>query len=325
VDKELMPLEPAVLKREAEGKGYKLSEEEETRLLARCKELGLWGLDVPEFVSKSLRGMLIAAAGRTLVGADFASIEARVVLWLAKDPGLELFASGADIYVEMAKDIDPATPNRQLGKQAILGCGFGMGPPKFHATCLGYGIEIELALAEKAVAMYRAKFAKVPRLWRALEEAALLALKNPGKAYRLSDEFQPVWFVYDGKRFLKCCLPSGRFLYYAFPKAEPGKYGSDQLTFMGVDSTTKQWRREHTYGGKLAENVVQAIARDLMALALLRLEAAGYPVVMTVHDEAVCEVVDGDVSTVEGLMCEVPEWATGLPVAAEGFIGRRYG
>jgi DNA polymerase len=97
----------------------------------------VWGLDVPEFVSKSLRGMLIAAAGRTLVGADFASIEARVVLWLAKDPGLELFASGADIYVEMAKDIDTATPHLQLGKQAILGCGFGMGPPKFHATCLG--------------------------------------------------------------------------------------------------------------------------------------------------------------------------------------------
>jgi DNA polymerase bacteriophage-type len=286
----------------------------------------VWGQDVPEFVSKSLRGMLITAPGHTLVGADFSSIEARVVLWLAKDPGVELFASGADIYVEMARSIQ--SDNRDLGKAIILGAGFGMGPPKFQATCEAKGLSVDLPLSEKSIQGYRNRFPKVPRLWRALEEAAVLAVKNPGKAYRLSDDFQSVQFVYDDKRFLKCRLPSGRFLYYAFPQTEPGKYGNDQMTFMGVDATTKAWRREHTYGGKITENVVQAIARDLMALALLRLEAAGYPVVMTVHDEAVCEVVEElfePVERVEELMCKLPEWAPDLPVAAEGWSGRRYG
>jgi DNA polymerase len=287
----------------------------------------VWGMEVPSFVSRALRGMLIAAPGHTLVGADFKSIEARVVLWLARDPGLKLFTEGADIYVEMAQDIDPANPNRQLGKQAVLGCGFGMGAPKFLDTCAKYGIEVDGALAERAVKAYRRKFFKVPQLWRALEDAAIAAAKNPGKTFQISPkEFVSIRYHYDGERFLTCTLPSGRKLYYPYPKLEPGKYG-EQLTYMGVDSTTKAWRREHTYGGKLTENVVQAIARDLMALALLRLEAHGYPVVMTVHDEAVCEVIEAggpEMAYVEEVMCELPDWAEGLPVEAEGFIGRRY-
>lgn len=287
----------------------------------------VWGVEPPAFVSSVLRGMLTAHAGKVLAGADYSSIEARVVLWLAKDPGVELFASGADIYIETAKSI-AHDATRALGKQAVLGCGFGMGPTKFQATCEGYGMDVDMPLAERAVAAYRSRFAKVPMLWRALEKAAIAAVKNPGRTFRTNASTTvPVSFRYDGERFLMCRLPSGRVLYYPFPELEPGRYG-EQLTYMGVDSTTKAWRREHTYGGKICENVVQAIARDLMAAALLRLEAADYPVVLTVHDEAVCEIpapaTMQDVEAVEVIMCELPDWAAGLPVAAEGFIGRRY-
>jgi DNA polymerase len=287
----------------------------------------VWDMEPPAFVSRALRGMLIAAPGHTLIGADFKSIEARVVLWLAKDPGLALFAGGTDIYVEMAKAIDRITPNRQLGKQAVLGCGFGMGPLKFLDTCAKYGIEADASLAERAVRAYRGKFHKVPRLWTAMNDAAVAAVKNPGVAYRTNPEvFQSITFVCDD-RFLKMKLPSGRFVHYPYPRIEAGKFGGDAVSFMGVDALTKQWRRESCYGGKWVQGATQAVARDIMARALLRLEAHGYSVVGTVHDEAICEVpiVGGPtVAYIEELMCELPGWAVGLPVEAEGFSGSRY-
>lgn len=125
-------------------------------------------------------------------------------------------------------------------------------------------------------------------------------------------------------------LPSGRLLFYYDPRVDPcrASWGAmkECVTYMTVDSMTKKWVRTNTYGGKLAENVTQAICRDLMAEAMIRVEAAGYPVVMTVHDELVCEVPEGFGSVEEfcAIMSEVPAWASGFPIRAEGWRGKRY-
>lgn len=279
----------------------------------------LYGLSPAGLVSKALRGMLIASEGNVLVGADFSAIEARGVLWLAGDPGLEILRRGEDIYVAMAADI-AADATRQLGKQAVLGCGFGMGPPKFQTTCESYGMPVDLDLAKKAVYAYRSKFPEVPKLWTACEAAAMAAVRNPGKAYRVT--MGPGLVYARSGEFLRCQLPSGRFLYYPFPEIGEGKYGPC-LTYMGIDSQTKAWRREDTYGGKLVENVTQAVARDLMAEALLGLEAAGHNPVMTIHDEAVCDT-NVNYARLLPIMCNLPAWAEGFPLAAEGFSNRRY-
>ena len=127
-----------------------------------------------------------------------------------------------------------------------------------------------------------------------------------------------------------CRLPSGRLLFYREPRLQmtANAWGEEKesVTYMSVDGMTKKYVRTSTYGGKLAENVTQAVCRDLMVEAMLRVEAAGYPLVMTVHDELVAEVPEGFGGVEEfcGIMCKVPAWAAGFPVKAEGWRGKRY-
>jgi DNA polymerase len=280
---------------------------------------------VPQFVSESLRGMICAPEGRVLAGADFSAIEARVVLWLARDPGLDILARGEDIYVEMAKAIS-LDATRQLGKQAVLGCGFGMGAPKFRETCGRYGIEIDEALALRAVLAYRGKFFKVPRLWRAIECAAIAAVQKRVVTRLSAAEFVPLTFrmTPDGT-YLTVELPSGRKLYYPYPEVSSGKYGQPQLSYMTVDGVTKQWVRFFAWYGILVENVVQAIARDLMAHAMWHLDKLdGIDLLFSVHDEIVVEMDEDDGRDIGAAMCVLPVWAEGLPIAAESFRGRRY-
>jgi DNA polymerase len=132
--------------------------------------------------------------------------------------------------------------------------------------------------------------------------------------------------VKDG--YLFCALPSGRLLAYFDPKVEPNETSwgevKDTVTYMSVNSVSKKWERTKTYGGKIVENLCQAVARDLMAEAMLRVESAGYKVVLTVHDEILTEATGGDVKKFETLMAELPAWAAGCPVKAEGWQGKRY-
>lgn len=287
-------------------------------------------------LSRMIRGTIRAKDGHTLVWADFAAIEARGIAWLAGADGLvQQFADGAKVYENMAAivyGLDPSSigsesMERQLGKQVILGAGYGMGAAKFQATCEGYGMPVDAALAERAIDAYRHAYAKIPTFWYALENAAKSAVQRPGRPFvvgKVSYQFVEGW--------LMCRLPSGRVLHYANPRVAgvESKWGvKDVLQYDAVHPLTKKWGPEITWGGKLAENVTQATCADLIMAAMLRLEAADYPVVLTVHDEVVCEVPDARVSQaltdVPAIMCEAPKWAAGFPIKAEVKSAKRYG
>lgn len=212
----------------------------------------------------------------------------------------------------------------QANHLIVHNCGYGMGPDKFFKTCLSWGVPITEQIAKRAVATYRETYAGVTKFWYACERAAIEAVRT-GKIIHSG---KLTWGVLDS--FLFCRLPSGRCLAYPFPKLERKKtpWGEEKtvLTFMTTNATTKQWQRGHTYGGKLVENLTQATARDLMAEAMLRLENKGYPIILTVHDEVVAEVKEGQGSVKEftKIMTELPSWAEGCPVEAEGWRGKRY-
>ncbi len=288
--------------------------------------------DVFTALSAALRAMLRAPEGRDLIAADFSAIEARVVCWLAGDfANLGVYERGEDPYKIMASAIfnvpvsQVTKAQRELGKRAVLGCGFGMGWEKFMATCEAQGQPVTGELAQKAVNAYRYQYAMVKAFWNDIEEAAIRAVKYPGRRFDVNEMIQ--WLVKGS--YLYCRLPSGRLLAYYAPKIErrASPYGErDQLTYMAVDSKTKQWVREGTYGGKLTENVVQATARDIMADAMFRVERKGYECILTVHDEIVCEVPKGfgALPEFENLIAELPAWAKGLPIKVEGWHDIRY-
>lgn len=285
-------------------------------------------------LSRMIRGTIHAAEGHRLIWADYAAIEARGVAWLAgQDDLVELFASGGKVYEEMAakifdvpaKEIGKDSVERFLGKTVVLGCGYSMGSIKFRQTVHGMGTEIDDVLAHAAVQAYRDGFSKIPMLWKRLNEAAIAAVQRP----KNETMYRNVAFYCDGD-WLLIRLPSGRKLFYRSPRIvmNSGPYGTSQsIEYMAVNSMTKKWGPERTFGGKLTENIVQGICRDLIAGAMLSLEKVGYPVVGSVHDEIICEVPLGEGSMDEMIkvMCAVPEWAVGFPIAAEAKEGFRYG
>jgi DNA polymerase len=315
---------------------------------------------VMEALSHGLRGVITASPGKLLYVADYASIEARVVLWLAEDEdALDVFRSGADIYCYMAEEIygypcnkDDHPKERGIGKIAVLGLGYQMGPSKFVETCAAGGVDIvedalcqscgrasrehrhvqhqflpdglDTITAVKVVDAYRAKFWRVKEMWADQEDTAILAAENEGEVFTAG---RVTWHVEDG--FLYCALPSGRRLAYPDPEVRQQRtsWGAirPQLTFMGVNSYNHQWQRQHTYGGMLVENITQAVARDCLAEAFMRCEDSGiYTPLLTVHDEVIAEGDDGDIHPFEQLVAQCPVWAPGLPVAADAWKAFRY-
>lgn len=285
-------------------------------------------LDVVEsplrIIPEMLRGFLL---GPYLVG-DYAQIEARVTAWLAGDVEmLEEFASGGDPYVLMAAQIYRARrenvtkDQRFVGKQAVLGCGYGMGAAKFHATCLKVGnVDIPLPECQRIVEMYRFNRPRVKQLWYDTEAHFRNALEgHPNSMYQ--------GVRVGGVPYIRGKLPSGRYLYYARPtmawETDP-RSGRNHLVlrYWGQNTYTRKWEAVKTYGGKLVENRVQAISRDIMAHSMLRLDSNDYTVLLTVHDEIVS--ADGDLEKFGKLMQEPPPWASGLPVGVETFRCERY-
>lgn len=288
---------------------------------------------VMEALAHALRGAIVARKNHDLYVADFAAIEARVVLWLADDQeALDIFRQHKDIYCDMASSIygykvnkDKHPTERGMGKIAILGLGYQMGAAKFLATCANFGITITEEFAKKVVDTYREKYWRVKQLWYDQEAAAIKCVKT-GKIQQCG---YVTWTV--DKKFLYCGLPSGRKLAYPNPivRDEATSWGAQKetLTFMGVDSYTHQWRRQTTYGGMIVENITQAVARDLLAEAISRCEQTGvYLPVLSVHDEVIAEVARGTGSLKEfdSLLKQVPKWARGCPVDADSWCGPRY-
>jgi DNA polymerase len=324
-------------------------------------------------LSALLRAMITARPGHELIAADYSAIEARVANWLAgQDDVCESFRQydaaptkaekmKFDPYrimaVKMGRGTKPeeiSDKDRQAGKAAELGCGFGMGADKFISAAWDvYQVRVAPEESKPTVDTYRATHPMVKKYWRDVEDAAIAAVASPGTVHKVGP-LQNVKYVRSGG-WLYCILPSGRPLLYAQPKlverAVPwcehcGKREQQHLTGVGAnyinhsfvaakklsleysacDEQTGKWNRYSTYGGHLFENIVQAVARDLLAEGLLRAEQRGYPPVLSVHDEGVCEVPlgQGSVKELESIMSELPEWATGCPVAAEGWKGLRY-
>ena len=279
--------------------------------------------DIMTFISSVIRGMVSASKNKKLLVADFASIEARGLAWLAKcNRMLTQFENGEDLYKDMASKIykvkveNVTSEQRHLGKQAILGAGYGMGHVKFLQTCLSRGIEIDEVLAKTAINAYRNTYVEIPRLWKNEEDQAkdCVRLKT-----RKGD-----WFLEDG--FLKRKLPSGRCLHYYEPRIETRKTAWGETQGLSYTSTKNgKTFKDTTYGGRLVENITQAVARDLMAEAMLRIENAGYPIIMSIHDEIVAETdKNASLKNFCDLMSETPNWAEKFPLDVEGWEGNNY-
>jgi DNA polymerase len=282
-------------------------------------------------LTECIRGVILPTQGKQLYVADYNAIEARVLMWMAdQKDAVEMFRRGDDIYIDMARDIyndsdltKKDKDERQLGKQTILGAGFQMGPEKFQKTCKKYGIEIDEGFAKKSIYGYRNKYPMVPQYWEDVERAAKAAIRY-GKAYRIGRVV-----FYPKKKFLYCRLPSGRDLAYYSPGFEDRETKAgvrENIFYFTQNSQTNTFGKTYTYGGKLVENIVQAVARDIMADAKLRLHNNEYSVLLSSHDEIISE---GDpefcsVDEMVQIMCTLPEWAEGCPITAEGWSGERY-
>jgi len=307
----------------------------------------LYGEDeVIEVLASVLRGALVASPGHDLVAADYSAIEARGTFWIAEHKvGLKVFEEfdagrGPDIYCWQAEKIHrrpiaKKDPERQDGKVVILGCGYQMGGPKLVAYAKPMGIDITEDRAIELVAEYREINEPVVQFWRKIQTAAIRATRRRGSGPAIPCG-RLKWKVLG--RFLHCRLPNGRFLSYLDPEVRmkaitinKGKENEfqktvPQLTFMGLDTYSHQWKRCDTYGGKLTENVVQALCRDLMAEAMLRLRDTVYEPVLTVHDEIIAEVPEGKgtVEEFQAILAEQPKWADGFSIAASGWRGKRF-
>lgn len=294
-------------------------------------------------ISDCLRAMITAAPQHDLVAADFANIEGRVLAWLAGEEWkLEAFRAfdagqGADLYklaYARAYGLEPhdvTKDQRQVGKVMELALGYQGGVGAFQTMARGYGVRITDEQADEIKTRWREAHPQTKQFWRTLERSAIAAVEQPGRVTKAGR----ILFRKAGS-FLLARLPSGRSLCYPYPRTvekrlpwndENGEPATGQaLEYDGVDPVTKAWGPTDTYGGKLAENVTQAVARDVLAAALLRLEQHGYAIVMHVHDEIVAEIPEnqGSVEEMERIMEETPAWAEGLPIATEGWRGKRY-
>lgn len=283
--------------------------------------------DALTLFSSVIRGMITASEGKKLFAADYNAIECRVLNWCAGQLSvLRDFESGADLYVKMANRV--GSEDRQLGKTIELAAGFGMGPKKFKETTIAWGVNggkgVSDEFAEKAIKAYRNSHPLVVKYWKQVEASAILATKKIGRVIRLRHGIE---FKRE-ENFLTIRLPSGRKLHYFSPEIryELTPWGDKlpRIYYWHIDPKTKQWVCGSTYGGKLVENIVQAIARDVMFDGALRTESAGYEYTMSVHDEVVSESASGDIKEFEMLLMKRPKWAPDLPLVVKGWSEFRY-
>lgn len=279
--------------------------------------------------------MIIASEGMELFVADFSKIEVATGWWLSDNGvGLRILKLGGDPYKRLAamntnkkyEEIGDDSEDRQLAKHQVLGCQYGMGWEKFQRTGWDlHRLKLSDDLSKFAVRQYRQTFPAVPVFWRTIEKAAIEAVRRPGRRVR----FPHGAFVYENK-YLWMVLPSGRKIAYREPQIamRMSDWGEQEtLEFWAVNSRTKKWNLERTWGGVLFENLTQGVSRDLLIYALPRLERRGYQTLFTVHDEVVSEREKGRGSLEEfiQILCERPAWGDEkLLLEAKGYVNERY-
>lgn len=308
-------------------------------------------------VGDTIRGMIVAPFGKKIVSVDYSGIEARVLPWLADEHWkLDAFRAfdageGEDIYKLTAGGIlgkPPASVSKKerlaYGKVPELALGYQGGVGAFTKMAANYGVQLSVPEIEAIRDGFRANNPKIRNLWTDLEYAAIQAVYRPGTTWWVGDK---IVFRMAGS-FLFMRLPSKRFLIYPYPaireKMMPWKDDNgadvykDSLTYFSTIDVSKQskivpdkhngskWARIASYGGMLAENATQAVARDYLADAMPRVDAAGYEIILTVHDEIVAEVAQdfGSWQEMAAIMTTLPEWGATCPIAAEGWEGMRY-
>ena len=324
----------------------------ELRELVRSRDLETLELcvdSVPDVLSQLIRTAFVAPEGHTFLVADFSAIEARVIAYLAGEQWrMDVFANGGDIYCSSASQMFKVPVEkhgvnghlRAKGKVAELACGYGGGVSALKA----FGAE-KMGLTESEmqdiVTQWRLASPTIPRLWRRVEDAAKAAIQNPGRRctvlrkYRdverarqnealtgrsgYSPEFNAggeVCTYWRDKDALRCKLPSGRILTYWGARLD----SSGSLCFMGQNQTTRKWELTDTWGGKLVENIIQAYARDCLAVSMQRLDRAGFKICFHVHDEIVAEAPIGSRwQDMAEIMNQPIDWAPGLLLRADGY------
>jgi DNA polymerase bacteriophage-type len=289
-----------------------------------------WPIDA---LAQGMRGYIKAPQGKKFVVVDFAAIEARVLVWLARQmDAIEAYVQNADMYKRLAvrlyhlqKEDDVQDWQRKFAKDIWLGSGFQLGWVGFISNCLKRGIVVSEEDAKSGIGTYRDSNPRVVGLWADVEASAIQAVLTSASSTK-PVMLRNIAFFVDGIWF--CIrLPSGRLLRYPYPEVQNTLRFRKPVKKLTYRSEIKgKWVREGTYGGKLVENIVQAIARDLMVNACFNAEAKGYKIVGTVHDELIALVDEGfgNPHELEDVLRMKPKWATDCPVNAEGWEGIRY-
>lgn len=303
---------------------------------------------INDTLSQLIRTALVATPGNVLIDADFSAIEARVISWLAgQEWRLEVFRTHGKIYeasasqmfhvpIEKIKKGNPEYALRQRGKVAELALGYQGGVSAMRRMDTGHNLDdLSDDEVKGIVDRWRETNSMIRDLWNIVDSAAVTVITNGGAQTIRSETTDAVITlaceldVITGTRYMTILLPSGRKLYYPSPEIGVNRWGNPSVSYMGQNQTTKRWERVETYGGKLVENIVQAIARDCLAIAIENLEAQGLHVVFHIHDEVVIDTpawADEDtmLETVTKIMTKPIPWAQMLPLNADGWVDKYF-
>ena len=289
--------------------------------------------DVPDLLSQLIRTAFIPGEGCRFIVADFSAIEARVLAWLAGEEWrLDVFRTHGKIYeasasamfgvpIEKIKKGNPEYALRSKGKVAELALGYQGGA---HALVSMGALSMGLSEEElpDIVSRWRKSNRRIQDFWYAVENNAVDTVQH-GTVHTMPKGIS----FYRDRDYLFVRLPSGRELFYYRPELLTNAYGRSAVGFYGTSQATRKWELTETYGGKLTENIVQAVARDLLCSAMMNLYRAGYAIRFHIHDEVILEVPEESGKSLGEaikLMCTLPEWAEGLPLDAAGFEGYYY-
>ena len=291
--------------------------------------------NVPDILSQLVRTAFITSKDKFII-SDFSAIEARVIAWLAGEEWVnEVFATHGKIYeatasqmfnvpIDKIKKGNPEYSLRQRGKVATLALGYQGG----ESALIAMGAD-RMGLSSEELTDIKVRWRdankNIVRLWYAVGDAVIQAMNGNGTQFVQCLEIRREWDMMYGLDFISVKLPSGRKLFYPKPFLQQNKFNKDALHYYGVNQTTKKWEVNSTYGGKLVENIVQAIARDCLAETLMRLYDRNYEVVMHIHDEVVIDAYDDEkLEDVNNILAEPIPWAPGLILKGAGFETKYY-